>query len=111
AAPVRPGRRRGTRPLARAPVPRRVRHALPVPTPLNPDSRKAPMSTATSTRKPRFALRLILMLLGTALVFGGVFAVKALIGAQTNKFFDNMPQPAAAVSAATATTERWSDDG
>src|SRR5690606_22500110 len=53
------------------------------------------MSTAPTKRKPRFALRLILMLLGTALVFGGVFAVKAMIGAQTNKFFDNMPQPAA----------------
>ncbi|WP_202839384.1 efflux RND transporter periplasmic adaptor subunit [Luteimonas saliphila] len=68
------------------------------------------MSTAPKTRKPRFALRLILMLLVTALVFGGVFAVKAFIGAQTNNFFDNMPQPAAAVSAAEARAERWSDD-
>ena len=69
------------------------------------------MSTAPTKRKPRFALRLILMLLGTALVFGGVFTVKAIIGSQVNNFFDNMPQPAAAVSAAAATTERWSDDG
>lgn len=69
------------------------------------------MSTAPKKRKPRFALRLILMLLGTALVFGGVFAIKAVIGAQTNKFFDNMPQPASAVSAVEARTERWSDDG
>jgi len=68
------------------------------------------MSKTPAQRKPKFALRLILMLLATALVFGGVFAVKAIIGAQTNKFFDNMPQPAAAVSAYVATTERWSDD-
>ena len=69
------------------------------------------MSTAPKKRKPRFALRLILMLLGTALVFGGVFAVKAYLGSELDNFFDNMPQPVAAVSAATATTERWSDDG
>ena len=68
------------------------------------------MATAPTTRKPRFALRLILMLLLALLVFGGVFAVKAIIGAQTNKFFDNMPQPAAAVSAAEAKAERWADD-
>lgn len=68
------------------------------------------MSTAPQKRKPRFALRLILMLLATALVFGGVFAVKAFIGAQTNNFFDNMPQPASAVSASVARAERWSDD-
>ena len=68
------------------------------------------MSTTPSKRKPRFALRMILMLLLTLLVFGGVFAVKAIIGAQTNKFFDNMPQPAAAISSAVAKTERWADD-
>lgn len=69
------------------------------------------MSTASRERKPRFALRMTLMLIATLLVFGGVFAVKAIIGKQMNEFFDNMPQPAAAVSAATATVERWSDDG
>lgn len=68
------------------------------------------MSTAPKPRKPRFTLRLILMLLAALLIFGGVFAVKAIIGAQTNKFFDNMPQPASAVSAAEARSERWSDD-
>jgi len=68
------------------------------------------MSTTPSKRKPRFALRMTLMLLLTLLVFGGVFLVKWAIGAQTNKFFDNMPQPAAAISSAAAKTERWSDD-
>ncbi|MDH5833205.1 efflux RND transporter periplasmic adaptor subunit [Luteimonas kalidii] len=68
------------------------------------------MSTAPKQRKPRFMLRLILMLVAAVLIFGGVFAVKAIIGAQTNKFFDNMPQPASAVSAAEARAERWSDD-
>ena len=68
------------------------------------------MSTTPSKRKPRFALRMTLMLLLTLLVFGGVFLVKWAIGAQTNQFFDNMPQPAAAISSAVAKTERWSDD-
>ena len=64
------------------------------------------MSTAPKPRKPRFTLRLILMLVAALVIFGGVFAVKAIIGAQTNKFFDNMPQPASAVSAAEARAER-----
>ena len=68
------------------------------------------MSTPSPKRKPRFALRMTLMLLLTLLVFGGVFLVKWAIGAQTNKFFDNMPQPAAVVSSSVAKTERWSDD-
>src|SRR5690606_6056029 len=90
-----------------------------VPIPSNPTAdpfpqrfpQGSPMSTASRERKPRFALRMTLMLIATLLVFGGVFAVKAIIGKQMNEFFDNMPQPAAAVSAATATVERWSDDG
>ncbi|MCA0392798.1 MAG: efflux RND transporter periplasmic adaptor subunit [Proteobacteria bacterium] len=68
------------------------------------------MSTSPPRRKPRFALRMTLMLVAVVLIFGGVFAIKAVIGAQTNKFFDNMPQPAAAVSSAVVKTERWADD-
>ena len=68
------------------------------------------MSTPHAKRRPRFALRMILMLLAALLVFGGVFAVKAIMGAQTDRFFDNMPQPASAVSAAEALTGRWTDD-
>jgi len=53
---------------------------------------------------------MILMLIAAIVVFGGVFGIKAKIGAQTNKFFDNMPQPASAVSTATARQLAWSDD-
>lgn len=51
--------------------------------------------------------RLFWMLLIALVVFGGVFGIKAMIGAQTNQFFDNMPQPAAAVTAYTAKQEQW----
>ncbi len=61
-------------------------------------------------KKPAsFPLRLILTLLGALVVFGGVFGVKAFLGGQTNKFFDNMPQPASAVTAYTAKQEQWAD--
>lgn len=61
-------------------------------------------------KKPAsFPLRLILMLLGALVVFGGVFGVKAFLGGETNKFFDNMPQPASSVTAYTAKQELWTD--
>ena len=41
---------------------------------------------------------MIWMLIGAAVVFGGVFAVKALMRAGQNQFFDNMPQPPATIS-------------
>ncbi len=59
-----------------------------------------------STRK-----RMIWMLVGTLVVFGGVFTVKALMTAGTNQFFDNMPQPASTVSTSIAKHQRWSDAG
>ena len=46
-----------------------------------------------------------------AVVFGGVFAVKALMRAGQNQFFDNMPQPAVAVSSAVAQKQKWSASG
>ena len=58
------------------------------------------MSKPSPKRPPSTRKRMILMLIAAIVVFGGVFGIKALIGAQTNKFFDNMPQPAAAVSTA-----------
>jgi membrane fusion protein (multidrug efflux system) len=59
---------------------------------------------APSTRK-----RMFWMLVAAVVVFGGVFAVKAMMSAGMNQFFDNMPQPAVAVSATTAKEARWAD--
>jgi membrane fusion protein (multidrug efflux system) len=69
------------------------------------------MTAQSSRRPPRPALRWILMLIGVAVVFGGVFLIKAIFAKQTNNFFDNMPQPAVAVSAANAQPQRWSEGG
>jgi len=62
-------------------------------------------------RAPSTRLRMILMLIGVLVLFGGVFAVKGVFSDQTNQFFDNMPQPPSVVSSAVARIERWSDDG
>jgi len=48
------------------------------------------------------------MLIAVAVIFGGVFAVKAVMGAMTNQFFDNMPQPPVEVSTFEARSEHWS---
>ncbi len=68
------------------------------------------MSKPSPKRPPSTRKRMILMLISALVVFGGVFGIKAMIGAQTNKFFDNMPQPAVAVSSANARIQAWSDD-
>ncbi|QIL19782.1 efflux RND transporter periplasmic adaptor subunit [Thermomonas sp. HDW16] len=68
------------------------------------------MSKTTPKRPPSTRKRMILMLIAALVIFGGVFGTKAMIGAQTNKFFDNMPQPAVAVSTANALAQKWSDD-
>ena len=64
----------------------------------------------TPKRPPSTRKRMLLMLIAALVIFGGVFGIKAMIGAQTNKFFDNMPQPAVSVSSANAKAQRWSDD-
>lgn len=64
---------------------------------------------APPARKPSMRKRMIWMLIAVIVIFGGVFAVKAFFSAQTNKFFDNMPQPASAVSSYVARAQRWSD--
>ena len=69
------------------------------------------MSQSPTKRKPNATLRWVLMLAGVILVFGGVFAIKAFFAKQTNTFFDNMPQPAVAVSSHVAKTQRWTEDG
>jgi membrane fusion protein (multidrug efflux system) len=69
------------------------------------------MAPPSRARAPNPTLRWVLMLAGVAVVFGGVFAVKAYFARQTNTFFDNMPQPAVAVSTFVARSQRWSEGG
>jgi membrane fusion protein (multidrug efflux system) len=68
------------------------------------DSPRTSAPRTPSTRK-----RMFWMLLITLLVFGLVFGVKAFFAAQTNKFFDNMPQPPATISAGVAQQQVWRD--
>ena len=68
-------------------------------------------SPALAQRKPSTGLRMVLMLIGVLVIFGGVFAVKGCISVRTNKMFDNMPQPPVAVSSAIAKKQTWSADG
>lgn len=58
-------------------------------------------------RAPSMRKRMIWMLVAVIVIFGGVFGVKAMMGAGMNQFFDNMPQPAVAVSAYVAKQESW----
>lgn len=67
----------------------------------DPRARKTPSTTR----------RMIAMLIAVLVIFGGVFAVKALMGKGMNDFFDNMPQPAASVTDWTAKQEEWIDAG
>ncbi|MCD9028433.1 efflux RND transporter periplasmic adaptor subunit [Luteimonas sp. BDR2-5] len=65
------------------------------------------MARTSTARPPRPRLRLFLVLLITAIVFGGVFAAKAIMGRGMNDFFDNMPQPAVAITAFEAEQASW----
>ena len=67
------------------------------------------MSTSKPARAPSTRKRMIWMLVAALAIFGGVFAVKAFMSAGMNQFFDNMPQPAVAVSSYVAKAQRWSD--
>ena len=61
-------------------------------------------------KKPAsFRKRLIWMLVLAALVFGGVFLAKAIMGKGMNEFFDNMPQPAASITDYTVKRAEWAD--
>ncbi|WP_208004802.1 efflux RND transporter periplasmic adaptor subunit [Luteimonas terrae] len=66
------------------------------------------MSRTEAPRKPRPRLRMILMLIAVAVVFGGVFLAKALMGKGMNDFFDNMPQPPVAITTFDAVQQSWS---
>lgn len=76
------------------------------------DSRPTPAAETPKTiaRKPSTVRRMAFMLIAAGVVFGGVFAVKAMMDKGMNDFFDNQSQPAAAVSAYVAKAERWRDD-
>lgn len=76
------------------------------------DPRPTPVADAPkpTARKPSTARRMTLMLIVAGVVFGGVFAVKAMMSKGMNDFFDNQPQPVVAVSAYAAKAERWRDD-
>lgn len=68
------------------------------------------MPKQKTPRAPSLRKRMIWMLVGVVVIFGGVFGVKAALSGMTNSFFDTMPQPAAAVTAVNAKAERWSDN-
>lgn len=67
------------------------------------------MPRQDKTRMPSTSKRMFWMLLIAGVVFGGVFTVKAIISAGTNKFFDNMQQPPVAISDYTAREAQWTD--
>ncbi len=73
------------------------------------DSR-ATTSADSPARKPSTAGRMAVMLIAVGVVFGGVFIVKTMRAKGMNASFDNMSQPAVAVSAYVAKTERWRND-
>ena len=64
--------------------------------------------TPSTPRKPRPRLRMTVMLILVAVIFGGVFLAKALMGKGMNDFFDNMPQPPVAITTFDAAQQSWS---
>ena len=66
----------------------------------------APPSTA---RTPSSGRRMAWMLLGSLVVFGGLFAIKWSNTRSTNAMFDGMSMPPATISATEARLERWAD--
>lgn len=61
----------------------------------------------TARKKPSARWRMFWMLLAVVVVLGGFFAVKAMLDAGMNQYFDNMPQPAVTVTSADARAENW----
>lgn len=51
--------------------------------------------------------RMILMLLVAGVIFGGIFGYKAVGNYYMNQFFDNMPQPAATITATEVVEDTW----
>ena len=84
-----------------------------------PASRGTPPSTGTRINntavyqgfrpmsKRILSKRMVIMLIILAIVFGAIFGFKAFVSMKMNEFFDNMPQPAAAVSTYEARSDSW----
>ncbi len=53
--------------------------------------------------------RMVWMLIGCVIVFGGVFGFKWFGNKMMNQFFDSMPAPAATVSSAKVELQQWSN--
>lgn len=51
--------------------------------------------------------RMIIMLLGVGVLFGGIFGFKAFVGGQVDGFFDNMPEPVATITATEVREDVW----
>jgi membrane fusion protein (multidrug efflux system) len=66
------------------------------------------MASSHAKRPPSARKRMFWTLLITVLVFGGVFAVWAVMQAGMNRFFDDMPQPPVSVATFDARAEQWS---
>jgi membrane fusion protein (multidrug efflux system) len=62
---------------------------------------------ARPEKKPSTTKRMIIMLILAGVLLGGLFAVKAMMSAGMNQFFDNMPQPAVAVTATEVVQRTW----
>ena len=51
--------------------------------------------------------RMLLMLLGVGLLFGGIFGYKAFVDQMVEGFFDDMEAETVTITASTARLERW----
>lgn len=54
--------------------------------------------------------RFFYMLLGVAVVLGGIFGFKAFMDQQIAEYFDEMPEPAATINAASVETAAWAPE-
>lgn len=68
-----------------------------------------PRTADHRNRKPPTRKRMLWMLLAAGVVFGGLFFVKWFGAREMNKYFDNMAQPPAAITAARAQAQVWTD--
>src|SRR5687767_10098943 len=69
-----------------------------------PDSTR--MSSTTRQRSP-MAKRMVLMLIGTGILFGGIFFMKYMGAKGMNAYFDSMPTPPATISTGQVQQMKW----